>query len=189
MDSLEAMHIITSVITISLAFSVGALYIGINSFIASFPIVLLTLGTGFVLHELSHRFVAKKFGCWAAYRAWLPGLALAVGLAVMTGGRFVFAAPGAVYIGGKPLTVKENGIISLAGPLANIATAIFFLLIANSPNTIIRTIGYTGAYINFFLAFFNMLPFPPLDGSKVLQWNTIAWLVPIAIAGFFVYMV
>ncbi|MCD6434530.1 MAG: site-2 protease family protein, partial [Candidatus Diapherotrites archaeon] len=41
-----------------------------------------------------------------------------------------------------------------------------------------------GAYINFFLAFFNLLPVPPLDGSKVIVWNKFVWLITIAVAGF-----
>ena len=29
--------------------------------------------------------------------------------------------------------------------------------------------------INFFLGAFNMVPFPPLDGSKVMAWNPLVW--------------
>jgi Zn-dependent protease len=38
------------------------------------------------------------------------------------------------------------------------------------------------AYISFFMAFFNLLPLPPLDGSKVIAWSLPAWAVSIAIA-------
>ncbi|MFH1240586.1 MAG: site-2 protease family protein [Candidatus Diapherotrites archaeon] len=31
------------------------------------------------------------------------------------------------------------------------------------------------AYINMFLGLFNMIPFPPLDGSKIFRWNPIIW--------------
>jgi len=190
MDKLEIMHITASVVTISLAFSIGALYAGLPAFLSSFPIVLLTLGVGFVLHEMAHRWMAKRYGCWAVYRAWKPGLAFAVGLALMTGGRFVFAAPGAVHIGGKYLTPKESGMIALAGPIMNIIVGVFFLLLfSTAADPLVKIIGGTGAWINFFLAFFNMIPFPPLDGSKILQWNTMAWLLPMAVAAFFSYVV
>jgi Zn-dependent protease len=189
MDTTEVLHITVSVITISIAFSVMGLYAGgLLAFATSFPVILLTLGLGFVLHEMGHKYVAQRYGCWAVYRAWLPGLALAVGLALMSGGRFVFAAPGAVYIGGKRISTKENGVISIAGPLVNLALGIIFLFIANSSDVIISTIGGIGASINFFLAFFNMIPFPPLDGSKVIQWSLPVWLLGIATAGAFMFL-
>jgi Zn-dependent protease len=179
------MHIATSVITISIAFSVMSLYTGgLFSFLGDFPIVFITLGLGFVLHELGHKYTAMRYGCWAVYRAWLPGLALAVGLALFTGGAFVFAAPGAVYIGGKPISRKENGVISIAGPLINITLGVLFLLLAAvSGDSLLRAVGGVGSSVNFFLAFFNMLPFPPLDGSKVIEWNVGIWLLAIATAG------
>ncbi|MDI6855821.1 MAG: site-2 protease family protein, partial [Candidatus Thermoplasmatota archaeon] len=81
-----------------------------------FPIALLAVATGFLLHELMHKLVAQKYGCWAEYRAFPFGLVLAL---LMSAAGFVFAAPGAVYIMGS-ITKKENGKISLAGPLINI---------------------------------------------------------------------
>ena len=172
------MHILVSVITISIAFSVYQL--------GSFPFVLVTLGAGFILHELAHKYTAQRFGCFAVYRAWLPGLAIAIGLALITNGRFVFAAPGAVYIGGKHISTKENGMISAAGPLVNIVLGFLFLTFAGGPGWV-GMIGTWGAFVNFFLALFNMIPFPPLDGSKVIQWNIIVWALLIAVPGFFLY--
>jgi len=39
----------------------------------------------------------------------------------------------------------------------------------------VGVIGYSGFMVNLWLAAFNMLPFPPLDGGKVLSWNPIIW--------------
>ena len=168
--------------TLSLAFSMNAAWAGLPQFMVSFPVVLLTLGTGFIFHELAHRYVARKLGCWAAFRAWFWGLAVALGLAILTGGRFVFAAPGAVYIGGRVLSTRENGYVSIAGPLMNIIVGIGFLVLMLSyPNSIIGYIGTMGAYINLFLAAFNLIPIPPLDGYKVMQWSVPVWLVAMAI--------
>ncbi|MBN3037669.1 MAG: site-2 protease family protein [Candidatus Diapherotrites archaeon] len=189
MDSSEASHILVSVFMLSLAFSVNALYAGLPSFIASFPIVLLTLGVGFVAHELSHRAVAKRFGCFAFYRAWVPGLMLALGLAVMTGGRFLFAAPGAVHIGGRHLTPRQSAMVSLAGPGMNLLVGLVFLMLTTSSTFLVRQVASVGAYINFFLAFFNLIPFPPLDGSKIINWNVGVWGAAIGVAAFFVYFV
>jgi Zn-dependent protease len=41
--------------------------------------------------------------------------------------------------------------------------------------------------INSWLAFFNLLPLPPLDGSKVIVWKWQVWLLLIGIASFLVF--
>jgi len=162
----EVIHITISVITISLAFSLP--------FFLSFPVVFLTVGLGFLLHELGHKFVAIKLGCVAVYRAWMEGLVIALIFAFATAGRFVFAAPGAVYIYKKGgLTLREDGLISIAGPLVNVLLAFFFLWFFIGTKLI--EIGMWGFRINMFLGAFNMLPIPPLDGSKVIRWNKAAW--------------
>lgn len=190
MDSTELMHLLISWFTLSIAFSVNAAWAGLPAFMTYFPIVLLTLGTGFVFHELAHRYVARRLGCWAAYRAWFGGLAIALGLAILSGGKFVFAAPGAVYIGGKILSIRENGYISLAGPLTNILVGLGFLALRFMyPNMIFSYVGYVGAYINLFLATFNLLPFPPLDGYKVMQWSPVVWVICIAFPAFLIFSV
>jgi len=60
-------------------------------------ILILTVGvsSGFLLHEMAHKFVALHFGYFAEYRANMTGLALAI---VMAFSGFLFAAPGAVMI-------------------------------------------------------------------------------------------
>ncbi len=192
MDQHELTQIIISWLTISLAFSMGAVFAQgfLPAFTTSFPIIAATLGVGFICHELAHRWVAKKFGCIAFYKMWLPGLALAMGLAVMTQGRLIFAAPGAVLIGGKHLTLRESGLIAVAGPVTNlVAGSLFFLLSMATPQySLPSIIGGVGAYVNFFLAFFNMIPFPPLDGQKILQWNPMIWGLTIAIAGYMTFL-
>ena len=181
MNKAEIVHMLISVITISLAFSLGDY--------TRFPIILLTIGIGFSFHEMAHKFVAIKFGCVAVYRAWMQGLVLALFMALATGGRFVFAAPGAVYIYKEGLTNRENGIISLAGPLTNILIGIgFFLLFLATPaGSLASTIGRFGFYVNMFLAFFNMLPIPPLDGSKVFRWNIGVWVLLIGVAAILMF--
>ena len=136
-----------------------------------FIVALFTAGLGFLLHELSHKFVAQHYGCTAEFRAWDQYLYLAVGLAVVVG--FIFAAPGAVMISGM-VTRKENGIISIAGPLTNYLLALIFLVLALlfPAGRLVFTIGLS---INIWLGLFNLIPFGPLDGAKVFHWNKIAW--------------
>ena len=188
MNPKERNDLIISWLTISFAFAwigTGILsQTGIEKFITNFLILLVAVGTGFIFHELAHKYVAIHYGANAEFRAWRQGLLLAIGLAIFTNGTFVFAAPGAVYVYGKNITVKQNGHISLAGPLTNILIAIIFwlLLIIFNPTKLLGGILNTTININFFLAAFNMLPIFPLDGSKVFTWNKTAWALTMLVA-------
>ncbi len=144
---------------------------------ATFVLALMTIGVGFVLHELMHKFISERYGFKAQFRMWLSGLVLALFSALFLG--VVFAAPGATYITGSGISKRENGIISLAGPITNVVIALLFLplLLVNTNNVIILEAGYLGSYFNFFLAAFNMLPIYVLDGAKVWRWNKLYWAV------------
>jgi Zn-dependent protease len=177
-----------------LTISVFALALIFSSF--DFSLFLTTIFVviiAFFAHEMSHKFVAMHYGCDAEYRMWPLGLVLGLVTALIPGG-FVIAAPGAVYISPYKkgfafkvanLSRKNYAIISLSGPLVNIALAssLFLLSIAYPLELFIMT-----ARISFFLAFFNLLPIPPMDGSKIMSWNIKIWgaLLAIALIGSFV---
>ena len=67
----------------------------------------------------------------------------------------------------------------MGGPLINIVVAFVFLslLLLFETSQLLNTIAVSGAKINFFLAFFNMIPFGPLDGTKVFSWNKAVWAI------------
>ncbi|NPA76177.1 MAG: site-2 protease family protein [Candidatus Diapherotrites archaeon] len=165
-SSREIQDLLISWITLSVAF---AWDIHFQSFLEHLPLYLLVVGTAFILHELGHKFSAIRLGYYAEYRAWMWGLVLAVLLAATS--PFVFAAPGAVYILGQP-NRRDNGIISLAGPLVNftIAAVSFTLLLLGLPAAVANVV-YAVGYVNTFLGMFNMIPIYPLDGSKVIVWD------------------
>ncbi len=147
-----------------------------------FFISLVAVGSGFVLHELMHKFSAERYGYWAEFRMWITGVLLALMTSALG---FIFAAPGATYIQGYNVSERQNGIISLAGPLTNIAIAVIFLLVGLVGTGLLGEIGAIGFPVNLFLALFNMLPVLPLDGAKVFRWNKILWagvFVPLLIA-------
>jgi len=131
-----------------------------------FGLSVVTVGTGFLLHEIAHKVVAIRFGQVAAFRAnyGMLGLAIASGLA-----GFLFAAPGAVYHRGR-ITARQNGLVAVAGPVTNIGLAVLFLPLYFGPG-IVGEIGRWGLLVNVFLAAFNMIPFGPLDGNTVLSWS------------------
>ena len=76
--------------------------------------------TGFLLHELAHKWMAQKYGCWAEYRGNRNGLLLAL---LMGAFGFLIAAPGAVMVAGH-VTPRQHGHIAAVGPLTNIALAL-----------------------------------------------------------------
>lgn len=158
------------------------------AFIFSYPnfelffLYLVIVVTAFVFHELAHKYMAIRFHCDASYQMWPMGILLGL-VSMFLGVKFL--APGAVVI--RPyrfgrwgfrtsrLTVPEIGIISLSGPAVNLFFALVFAVI---PGSIAGGISS----LNAWLAFFNLLPIPPLDGSKVMMWKAWLWFLMIATA-------
>jgi len=176
-SSTEIIHLVIALIAITvtlMAFNKNDIKtFGILKYIL---INFFTIGLGFLLHELGHKLVAQHYGFISEFRADFLMLLVAFVLAWFS--PFIFLAPGAVIILGR-LSKKQNGIVSVAGPLVNLTLAIIFILIALITNVSINSIlGYTlwlGIWVNGFLGVFNMLPFWVLDGKKVLEWNKIVY--------------
>jgi Zn-dependent protease len=183
----ELMHITISVVVLTFAFSMALFsqsslsLLGngnVDGFLFVLGISALAVISGFLLHELAHKVVAQRYGAWAEFRIFPMGLLLALVFSFLG---FVFAAPGAVYINGR-LSWKQNGLVSIAGIATNIVLgAVFFALSLAYPVGDVGLILQVLATINLFLAVFNLLPIPPLDGSKVLKWNKGIWVGTLAI--------
>ena len=124
----------------------------------------LTVGLGFLLHELAHKLLAQKYGCFAEFRSNDKMLILAL---LMSFVGFIFVAPGGVFINGHVGTTR-NGKISAAGIGTNLILASIFL-----PLLIITKSNFTfyGFFVNTWLALFNLIPVGNFDGLKVLKWN------------------
>ena len=180
-DEKEKWDLLIAWIALSIAF--GLSFARNSGLLFSFATSFLGVGTGFIFHELGHKFAGIHYGASAGFRKWDLGLGLALLLGAMSFFNvfgFIFAAPGATYIYSEHISRKQNGIISLVGPAINIALAIalFLLSIFSAiffPSGLIAGVLLFAAIINLYLAFFNMLPIPPLDGSKVIVWNPIIW--------------
>jgi Zn-dependent protease len=170
---LELRHIGISVLVFAVALS-GVGFQPVDEVAARLFAVVLPLAAGFVLHEMAHKYAASTYGYFSVYRMWKPGLVIALVIGLVTGGRFLIAAPGAVVILAPFLTLRQNGIIALVGPLANLALAALFYPLVYSGG-LVGLMGYLGARVNLLLAFFNLLPFTPLDGVKVFLWKPAVW--------------
>ena len=185
----EVKELAISAVALGFIFSIGY---GLDPL--RIAMITAIISVSFIPHELAHKYLAMKYGCFARYQMWKSGLIFALFLAIVTGGGFVFAAPGAVVIytafrdghGVRQvsLTAKQNAFISAAGPAMNIMIALLFLPIAGQ-NVFFSTV----VYINSFLALFNLLPFPPLDGSKIIWYNFLLWGVMAGVSLFLLSLV
>ena len=207
----QHLRLATAAFTLALGFMAvrglsGISTLGINTWIITLllalPVMLLGIGPAFVLHEIGHKIVAKKYGCWAEFRADPKGLRFGIILSFFIG--FVFMAPGAVMVSGL-VKRRYNGYIAVAGPLTNLT-----LFIIGIPMWVL-ILGITGAFdltnipmlengsrayadgssiiwqsmlvdagvwwlsANLILGLFNMIPWGPLDGAKIKDWNESVW--------------
>ena len=182
----EIKDLIKAWIAISIAFAfVMKGFVGL-SFYQVFIVAAVTVGTGFLLHELGHKIIAQKYGCFAEFRSFDQMLLLALFMSYFMG--IVFAAPGAVMISG-PVGIRRNGKISAAGPGVNLVLALMFLSILMIPPAgIIKAIAFYGFFINSWLALFNLIPIGNFDGAKVLRWNKTVYGIMVAIALGFLFL-
>jgi len=141
-----------------------------------------------VIHEVSHGFVAEWLGDPTARNAGrltmnpivhldlFGSVLMPVSLYILSGGQFFFAAAKPVPF--NPGNLKDpkwgSAMIGAAGPGANVLIAIIFGIIAQvgiAAGLLSATLAAffdVIIYINILLAVFNLVPIPPLDGSRVL---------------------
>lgn len=175
----EIRDLIKAWVAISIAFAMVMKGFANLNFYQAFVVAAITVGTGFLLHEMGHKIVAQRYGCFAEFRSFDKMLLLAI---LMSFFGFVLAAPGAVMING-PVGVRRNGKISAAGPIVNLVLALLFLwLLLMRPAGFLGIIAFYGYFINSWLALFNMIPIWNLDGAKVLRWDKTVYGIIVAIA-------
>lgn len=134
-----------------------------------FKFALIITAPAIVLHELGHKFTAIALGFTASFEIFWSGLGLGILLKLLNS-PFLILAPGYVSIPQNVPSVTM-GIIALAGPLVNLILFLITRYILNHAMGLTRNqavILHLTKQINLLLFIFNMLPIPPLDGSKII---------------------
>lgn len=147
-----------------------------------FFLIILILSVSF--HEFSHGWAAYKLGDPTAKflgRLTLNPLAhidvmgtilLPVMMFLFTGFVFGYAKPVPVNFSALRNPKRDMMLIGFAGPLSNFLVALLFagfLKIGLTTYSFLRELLISGISINLILAIFNLIPIPPLDGSRVLM--------------------
>ena len=133
-----------------------------------FKFAAMISAPGIILHELAHKFTAMGYGLQASFEIFPFGLILGVVLRVFSA-PFLIIAPGYVVI---PAIQDEIAyrLIAFAGPLTNLLLFFIAGLVLKYGNINRRYMLGVALFrkLNLVLFFFNMIPFGPLDGAKVI---------------------
>lgn len=148
------------------------------------PVVIIIASA--IIHEIMHGYVADKLGDPTAKimgRLTLnpiphidPVMTLIVPFVL-----YYLHSP-VIFGAAKPVPInphnfreerKDFAIVALAGPATNLSLAIIAALLARIifvQDDTVRFILASVAYYNLILCFINLIPIPPLDGSRIFSW-------------------
>jgi len=148
------------------------------------PVTLVILLFSVIIHEVSHGLVAEKLGDPTARRQGritlnpiphidlvgsiiLPAMAVLLHLPLLG-----WAKPVPIDMRQFRDPMRDFAITAMAGPVSNLAQVMVYSVIFHVSMslgwTFVAFIGSWGIYINLLLALFNLLPIPPLDGSRLI---------------------
>lgn len=160
------------------------------SLIQKIAIGVLPILFAITLHEVAHGWVARHYGDSTAYMmgrlslnplkhidpigtVLVPMLLLALG-----GFLFGWAKPVPVNFSNLRHPKRDMAFVALAGPMANLAMAIFWAVVAKIGISVAVSqpmygewmvlTGSIGITINIALMVLNLLPLPPLDGGRIM---------------------
>jgi len=147
--------------------------------------MIIALIISVIIHEMAHGYAANWLGDPTARLAGrltanpLPHIdplmsVILPGLLVVTGSPILFGAAKPVPYNPYNFTNQKWGeaIVAFAGPAANIVIAVIFAGLVRASgllnlNDTFVQLSFGIILLNIFLAFFNLVPLPPLDGSKI----------------------
>jgi Zn-dependent protease len=151
--------------------------INLPSLLIGFLVLLFSL----TVHEAAHAWTAMRLGDDTAKRLGrvslnpivhidpvgtllLPLVAMASGSGLIFG----WAKPTPVNIRNLGRPRRDNILVTLAGPISNLAMAIIAAVVYRATGGVASFVAFEALTLNVLLAVFNMLPIPPLDGGQIL---------------------
>lgn len=211
MPRAEIIDITISLLVLSFFFAIPLTISLSTSIPISFIVSLFTFGFGFVGHEMAHKSLAQYSGFLAEFHIIKQGMLMIIisgTIGVVLSIVFhefipiIFGYPGAVFIvpSSRLLAVIQEtaqypeqrkiiekwiAFIKSAGVITNLVLAVIFLFILS---TNLGSFAYFGYRINSGLAFFNVLPFEPLDGASVFKYYRKLWLLMFGLALLFFFI-
>ena len=146
-------------------------------------VMIVALVVSVIIHEMAHGYMANWLGDpTARLQGRLsanplvhidPMMSVILpAILIMTNSPFIFGAAKPVPYNPYNLRNQKWGeaLVAIAGPLSNIVLALIFAVLyrfaAFTPT--FADLAFQIIGLNIFLAFFNLVPLPPLDGSKIL---------------------
>jgi len=161
------------------------LYFTISRQLAPFviPVVITAAVIAVIPHELAHRQMARRYGCFSRFTVSFTGFLATTVINILP----LF---GLVFFSGYTLlscrffsTNREiEGKSAAVGPATNLVISILTYILALATSGLAYFfLSYISAF-NAVVAFFNLLPFWILDGLKVFRWNVSVWIAMIIVA-------
>lgn len=151
----------------------------------NFAFAVLLCGFSLFVHHAGQRLMAIKLGFKAEQKIWWPGLIIALLLVVLSSGKVKMFAASAVFIsllevhrlGGfrYEVNIGSWAKVALAGPVFNVllaTTAVLFEWTGILPSPLANSIFK----FNLYFAAWNLLPIPPLDGSRIIYYSRLVYI-------------
>lgn len=139
------------------------------------------------VHEVAHGYVANRLGDSTAKMLGritlnpikhidLIGTIVIPGLLLLMGSQFIFGWAKPVPVNWSLLRNprRDMALVALAGPLSNLGMGLIWAILAKvgtlvTPLHFLLYMGVAGILINLILMILNLIPFPPLDGSRIVS--------------------
>ena len=138
---------------------------------------LILVGAGAlttIVHQLAHREAARRAGLSAELQFWGLGTTMLVLSAWIFG--YLFASPSRnLFQKGEEPSLRTNAMISLAGPAMSLVLGIVSLLLVPLGG-MAAFAGRTLFTMNLMNGVYSLVPFDPMDGKPIFDWNRSAWV-------------
>ena len=188
----EIKDFVLSIFSISTLFIISNLFSN-TQFLNDLFIGLIITTISLFTKIYAEKRVAEKYDCNVVYNFEYNLFLISLLIGFLTGGTIIFPIVGTITVisayytrlGHKyvNITQREKGLINLSGPISNIILALISLILYPINNYFFQQL----LNLNVLMSVFSLIPAPPLEGSKVLWWNRLVWLITFLISLFLVF--